>query len=382
MARYASVYTRPCRPHLFVVYFCTLRQKRIHEVTAFRVDDPTGLRRANAFAAQKSEAAIAFRGHTKRELWNAWVPRFISDRYRSSPLTLKRVANAWAWLNLYLEEKKIHAPQGYSYHHAIDYVRWRLTHQRDCGKPYSRNTAITELKFMGQILQEAVRRGYCFRNECEKLRLQRDPAKEKPELSDDEIAAIRAECARLEGSRPIAEQWMTTSFEIALHTWCRLSSTQVPMHLVDFERREIVVRAKGRKKGEVNFQAIPIHDDLLPRLGALREAGAAFTCVLPAMAAKEWWSLRQRLKIGHTCFHSTRVTGISRARRAGVPESFAMRIAGHKSPTVHRIYQREQSGELAEHLHKVRYSPAPVPAAGHPAPENATPQTPGDDRAN
>jgi hypothetical protein len=372
--RDASVYKRPNRPNWFVVYYCTTQLKRVHEATPFRVDEPTGYKRALAFAAAKSVAAIAFRGHAKREVWNAWVPRFIHERYTVSPLTLKRVANAWAWLDVYLTDKKVHVPAAVTYQHAVDYIPWRLTHQRPCGKRYSRNTAITELKFFGQIMQEAVRRDYAARNPCERLRLRRDPAREKPELTNAEIALIRAECARREGHLPIAEQWMTTSFEIALHTWCRLSSTAVPLPLVDFDRNEITLRTKGRKLGEPSYLTVPIHPDLLPRLHALRAAGAAHTCTLPAMAAKAWWALRQHLKIGHTCFHSTRVTGISRARRAGVPESFAMRLAGHNSPAVHRIYQREQASELQSHLEKVSYRPAP--AAPPAPPDSATPQTP------
>jgi len=368
--RDANVYTRDDRPHYFVAYFCTRRLKRVHEATPFRVDDPTGKRKAHAFAAAKSEAAIAFRGAAKREIWNAWVPRYVNDRYRSSPLSLKRAANAWAWLNLYLVEKSMHVPATVTHEHVMNYIPWRLGHTRHCGKAYSRNTAITELKIFGVIMDEAVRRDYCLRNPCARLRLRRDPPKEKPELTDEEIALIRAECARREAHLPIAAQWMTTSFEIALHTWCRLSSTQIPMHLVDLERGELTVRAKGGK-----MQAIPIHENLVPRLRALRAAKAPFTCVLPRLAAKEWWALRQKIGIGHTCFHSTRVSGISRARRAGVPESFAMRIAGHKNPTVHRIYQREQTGELAAHLNKVKFAPAPEPTPGAQQTPGGSPTT-------
>lgn len=239
MPRDASVYQRPSRPHWFVAYYCTRRLKRVHESTPFRVDEPTGYKRALAFASAKSQAAQAFRGHAKREVWTAWVPRFIAERYACSPLTLTRVINAWEWLDVFLTEKQIPTPAAFTYNHAIEYIPWRLKQRRTGGKTYSRNTAITELKFLGQILQEAARRAYCPNNPCQNLRLRRDPPKEKPELTTTEIALIRAECARREGALPIAQQWMTTSFEIALHTWCRLSSTAVPMHLVDFERREI-----------------------------------------------------------------------------------------------------------------------------------------------
>lgn len=369
MGRDASVYPRKGSPYWYCSYFDVASMERRHAALPWRLDDPTGERKAQQFANEKSEQAANFRGHTKREIWNGWVPRWIREKYKGNPLTHTRVVNAWSWLSVWLVQRKLPVPRAVTTEEVAGYIGWRLEQKRHCGKGYSRNTAIMELKFFKQMMVEAKWRGYSTDNPCEGMRLKRDPAKVKPELSDEEIALIRAECARLENSLPIAEQWMTTSFEIALHTWCRISSTQVPMNLVDLKAGEITVRAKGGR-----MDTIPIHDDLRPRLEALRKSKAQWTCVLPRskngtlIASLLWWRLRQKMDIGHTAFHSTRVTGITRARRAGVPESIAMRIAGHRNPTVHRIYQREAAGELAAHLQKVSYRPAALPAPASTAP--------------
>lgn len=368
-----SVYARKGSPKWYVSYWCAKRLKRVHEATPWRTDDPTGRKHAMRFAAAKATEAAAFRGHAKLETWGTWVVRFLEDRYRNSPKTLTRYKNAWDWLLVFLEENQVALPAGFTYNHAIGYLDWRVLQKRHCKKPISRNTAITELKTMGLIMREAIRRGFATINPCERMNIQRDPAREKPELSADEIATIRKACALREGHLPIAEQWMTTSFEIALHTLCRLSSTQVPLEMIDFANKEISLRVKGRRNGEPKYLSVPIHPDLLPRLVALRDAHAAFTCVLPKMASKHWWALRQELQIGHTCFHSTRVTGITRLMREGVPETVTMRLAGHGSPTVHRIYQRQRTGDLAKYLGQLTYQPRPAPAAG----TDATPQTPG-----
>lgn len=364
----AKPYKRPASPFWYIHYFCTKRLKRVHEATVWRHADPTGIKHATRFLAEKNSAANEFRGVAKFELWGAWVEKFLRDRYRTSPLTLTRYLNAWDWLVVYLDEKKIHVPAALDYNTVLAYIDWRTGQKRHSGKCVSRNTAITEIKVLGVIMREAMRRGFASANPCERLNIQRDPAKEKPELTEAEIALIRDECIRREATLALPEQWMTTCFEIALHTLCRLRSTEVPMHLVNFERDEITLRVKGRRNGEPRWLTVPIHPDLRPRLQALRDAGASHTCRLPRMAAKEWWALRQKLGIAHTCFHSTRVTGITRLWRAGVGESFAMRLAGHNSPTVHRIYQRGSTADLRASLNQLRFSAS--------SDKPATPQNP------
>jgi integrase len=366
MTKGASVYQRAGRKVWYVSYFCPKALRRLHVATPWPADD-NGKKKALRFAEEKAKEAQALGRAAKREAWSVWVPAFMRERYVRSPLTLKRYENAYDWLCVYLDKKGVALPAALSYEHVIGYVPWRITVKRACGKPISRNTAIVELKFLGLVMREAVRRGFAISNPCDRLGIVRDPAKKKPELTDAEIAVIREALKKKEGSLPLAEQWMTTSFEIALHTLCRLSSTSVPMGSVDLERGEITLRTKGRKIGQPSYLTIPIHPALRPRLEALRAAGATHTCILPRMAAKEWWELRKELGLAHTTFHSTRVTGITRLWRDGVPETITMRIAGHRSPAVHEIYLRTRTNDLAKHLAGLNFSGA----------IGGTPQTPG-----
>jgi hypothetical protein len=373
-----SVYPRKGSPKWYVSYFCPRRLKRVHEATPWRTDDPTGLKHAARFAAEKEQQAIAFRGVSKHEVWSAWVENFLDDRYRSSPKTLTRYKNAWDWLRVFLQEQDMHLPEALNYNHVIAYVHWRTKKKRKCGKPIKWNTALMEVKILGVIMREAIRRGFATSNPCDRLGLQREPAQVKPELTETEIDLIRKECAERESKLPLVDQWMTTSFEIALHSLCRLSSTQIPLTSIDFTAAEMILRVKGRRLGEPRFLTVPIHPDLMPRLLALRAGGATYTCVLPRMAAKEWWALRKKLKISHTTFHSTRVTGISRLCRSGVPESVTMRLAGHNSPAVSRIYQRHRTEDLARHLNVLKFAPAaPLPVSSRdPLPASRTVASP------
>jgi integrase len=361
-----SVYQRAGRPVWYVSFFCTKSLRRVHQATPWPLD-ANGKKKALRFAAEKARELEELGRNAKSETWNAWVPAFVLDRYGRSPLTLKRYQNAWDWLCVYLDRIQVALPAALTYQHVIGYVAWRTTIKRTCGKLISRNTAVLELKFFGLVMREAVRRGFASSNPCERMGITRDAPKEKPELSDAEIAIIRDELKRREAHLPIADQWMTTSFEIALHTLCRLSSTSVPMSSVNLHHGEITLRVKGRKIGEPAFLTVPIHPALRPRLEALEAAKATYTCILPRMAAKEWWQLRKDLNLSHTTFHSTRVTGITRLWRGGTPEGIVMRLAGHRSTAVHRIYQRARTNDLAQHLAGLNFSGA----------IGGTPQTPG-----
>ena len=139
---------------------------------------------------------------------------------------------------------------------------------------------------------------------------------------------------------------MTVSFEIALHQGCRLRETSVPMSDVDVTRRTITFRAKGRR-GTPHVFTTSLHPGLDGLMEQLRKAGARQTCAMPAMAGRLWWSFRQENKLGHTTFHATRVTVVTRLARAGVPIQQAMRFVGHADETVHAIYQKLQADDLS-----------------------------------
>jgi hypothetical protein len=338
--KYTSIYKRPKSPYWYISYWSAKYAKRVHESTKFRLDDPTGRRKALSYAQERSTEAQAYRPLVDGEIWSAWALDYIRIRYRRSPLSLKRGENAWAALSEFMDWAAIKMPRTFEYRHIEMYLSWREQQKRHCGKPIARNTAITELKFLGVLMREAQRRGYCEQNPCMRMGLKRDPVKEKPEMTDAEIAHIRLKLAELIEKDPTRE-WMCICFEIAIHQGCRLSETSLPLHWVDLARRTISFRIKGGK-----IFTTALHSELVPLVLKLRAENKTITCALPRMVSKEWHFFFKDIGLPHLCFHCTRVTVVTRLARAGVSQSQAMRFVGHASETVHRIYQRLSAADL------------------------------------
>jgi len=338
--KFTSIYRRPKSPNWYISYWSAKKAKRVHESTQFRQDDPIGRRKALCYAQERSSEAQAYKPTFQGEVWSAWALDYFRTRYQRSPLSLKRGENAWAALAEFMESTKISSPRAFEYRHVDDYLGWRTRQKRHCGKPIARNTAITELKFLGVLMREAQRRGYCEQNPCMRMGLKRDPVKEKPEMTPCEIADIRSRLAEIIRLEP-EKLWMRICFEIAIHQGCRLSETSLPMSRIDFEKRTISFRIKGGK-----LFTTALHPQLLPLIAGLKAGGSDVTCSLPRMASKEWHFFFKKIGSPHLCFHCTRVTVITQLARAGVSQSQAMRFVGHASETVHRIYQRLNVSDL------------------------------------
>lgn len=340
--RKASVYLRPGRPVWYVSYFCPLSLRRRHVATAFRVDHPLGEKRAREFAARKDAEAGRAVGHAEAA-WEVWVLPFLEDRFRRSPRTLERYKTAFAWILLYAKRHRLPSPAAVSYRDLMGFFAWRQSGED--GRAVKRNTALVEVRVWGALLTEAVRRGWIDRNPADRLGLQRDPARLKPEISNKELAVIRRGLAKWEGDLPVAERWMSNSFEVAIHQGCRLQETAVPLAAIDVEAGTIGFTAKG-SRGRKNVFTTRLHPGLVPLVEALRAAGAERICTIPKGASRVWLKFFREHKLGHLCFHCTRVTVITRLARSGVPMTQAMRFVGHSSEQVHRIYQRLRADDL------------------------------------
>src|SRR5437868_2296955 len=105
-----------------------------------------------------------------------------------------------------------------------------------------------ELKLLAMIMGEAVRLGHADANPLVSLKLRRDKAAKRPELTDREIREVRA-ALRAE------PEWMRTAFEIALHTGCRLRETRIPVSCLDF--RENKITFPSPKGGEDRAFSVP-----------------------------------------------------------------------------------------------------------------------------
>lgn len=347
--KYASVHKRKQSPNYTIAYWCPTSQKRVFKTTPFKVSDPQGYRKALAMARHRSQDARADKAASGDERWECWVPEFLETRYRGRVKTLRRYLGGWEQWFTYLTQAGIVVPRGLDYNAVLGFVSWRSSQVKpSSGKRVSKNTALCDVKVMSVVMREALRRGHAETNHCEKLGIQKDPSKQKPEILDHELAKIRTELT----SRP---EWMRVAFEIASYQGCRLSETSVPLDLIDLNRRTITFAAKGRGGGEKHVFTTQLHPALVRLIETLKASGANVTCELPQMAAKEWHTFFREIGLPHLCFHCTRVTVITRMARAGVPIAQAMAYVGHASQTVHRIYQRLAAADLGRAVAAVSY---------------------------
>lgn len=341
----ASVYERDDRDFLYASIRdpASLRWRSI--ATPFRKDSPAARRNALLWAATRDTLGLEGRRLRSEEAWARWVADWLTQAFSYNANTLTRYSTAWAHLNEFLAEKKIAVPRQLNYQHASAYLAWRAAQKRHRGTPINRNTAIVEIKIMSRILREARRRGFIDVNPWTQLGLRRENVRHTPPMADDEIATTRAALDHEEGHLPLKQRWMTVSFELALHHGARLSATMVPMERVHLDPKtddeknfdRISFETKGRN-GVAVIKTLPLNPAVRPMIERLRREGATVTCELPRMAAKFWWSFRQRHGLGHLRFHSTRSTVATQLARNDVPLQKAMELLGHKSTAVHLAY--------------------------------------------
>ena len=193
---------------------------------------------------------------------------------------------------------------------------------------------------------EAVRLGHADANPLVSMKLKRDKAAKKPELTDAEISEIR-EALKTE------PEWMQTAFEISLHTGCRLRETRLPMNCIDFKEDKITFPSP--KGGEDRAFSVPMPSALHPLFERIRKSKQKFTVEFPFQPSRRWQQFFIKIKKPHLCFHCLRVTYVNRLRRAGVPREAAMRLVNHASELIHKIYQREKVEDVEEWRDAVQY---------------------------
>jgi integrase len=195
-----------------------------------------------------------------------------------------------------------------------------------------------ELKLLGMIMGEAVRLGHADANPLVSLKVKRDKAAKKPELTDKEIGEIRK-------ALKAEPEWMQTGFEISLHTGCRLRETRLPMNCLNFKENKITFPSP--KGGEERAFSIPMPSALRPLLERIHKGRRKFTLEFPFQPSRRWQQFFIKIKKPHLCFHCLRVTFVNRLRRAGVPREAAMRLVNHSSELIHQVYQREKVEDVA-----------------------------------
>ena len=303
------------------------------------VEHSTGLRHDNASDTRKAQRACEKATSAERQLgatannpaFAVWVPGYIATHWQR-PESKRRYATAWQAIKRFLNENGITYPRQIKYAHGDAFLRWRKATPVH-GRAVGHNSALLEVKFLSQLVNEAIRREFCESNPIARLGVARKAAKVKPELTDEQIKLLRS---KLSGE----PEWMRVAFEISLYTGCRFGECEIPLENIDLEAGSI--RIRDSKRGDTDprkYFTVPIHPSLRPTLVRLRESGVEVTCRLTRDKNGRINYFFRQCGVAAS-FHSLRVTFITRCHRAGLSETDAMRLVNHSSQLVHRIYSR------------------------------------------
>lgn len=359
-----SVYPRAGRPHYYISFECPLRLVRVHEVTPFRVDDPEGMRKANALAMEKAKEARITGDGARAERWEAWVLAFLEHQYRGSRLTLKRYKGAWKWLALFfIEHKGVLVPRAVTYHHGREFHQWRTGFKKASGRQVCGNTALDDIKAMQVILQEAVNRGFAPVNVWAKLNIKREARRHARELEPHELKLIEEKLPAFVTEDEKERAWMPIAYQIARYQGCRLRETRLNLRQhVRLRENQIIFHTKGRKDTEGDTTLL--HPKLRPLFERLIEEKRTHTLDYGERPSILWRHFFDTIGLHDAWFHCLRSTVITELARAGVPISLAMRFVLHASEEIHRAYQRLKTGDLssaAAAIGSVQPAAAPVP---------------------
>lgn len=332
--------------------FWALRHRRggrwIQFSTKLRVNSSRETSQAERLRDQHTAEEHRDDGHRKEEGWAAWLGNFLAFRYGrpDQRKTRERYETAWKPLSRFLKAEGVDFPRQLRVEHIERYFNWRQNPSDARVRASSANTALGEIKFLGLVMDWAIKLEFASHNPCRNLGIRKQPVREKPEFTDEQIALIRE-------NLPSEPEWMRTCFEIAIHQGSRLRGCQISMSEVDLEGRRMVLHEKGHK-----VFTVPIHPALIPLFVRLKAEGRVWSCEVPVNASKAWRSFFDRIGLEGHSFHCSRVSVISRLARSGVPESRAMRYVGHSSTEIHRHYQRLGVEDLHACTEAVQIPPA------------------------
>lgn len=353
----ASLYRRKNSPFWWIKYRHPASGKLTRESTKIQVG--TG---ANLIAARKLRAEFSLQEQTRFGTARAsgweWVERFLEAHYTRSEAGLRRKRSTWKTLLTFLQSQGIQHPHQLQRQHCLLYTSWRRSPPVTCGvRGAGRGTMLYEIASLSRIMREAIALGFASANPCSRLGLERATHRVKPELTEAEISQIRERIAEELARGTRQAEFMRVSFEIALAQGCRLAETYLHLYNdIDLDRGEITFNAKGGKRFTT-----ALNPTLAPLIHELRARGQIHTYQRPRADSAIWTRcFRNKWNLPHLCFHCTRVTVISRMERAGAPESVVMKMVGHASTTVHRVYRRVPSEELS------RWFALGTPGAGTP----------------
>ena len=207
------------------------------ETTGFLRGDPEDTRKANKEAMRRSVVEQKFSPQRVGD-FATWVVPYMADNYKLES-SLRRYTYAWENLMEWLNVNKVRHPRQFRYEHVQQYMNWKQSKAKP-GKD-ANNTARLEMKFLGFIMKEAIRRGYLESNPLDLAKIPKNEAKLKDELTDEDIKRARI----LFQAKP--SKWMSIVFEIMIHIGCRFGESRFPRSNIDFEGKTILLEDSKRK---------------------------------------------------------------------------------------------------------------------------------------
>lgn len=334
----ASYYERPNSPY-FWIRFQRPDKTWGARSSGIRKDATGALRRISQLVADETAKESMATADGSGALLRTWVPGWIDYKY-SNAGTLWRYRNAWAHLDQFFKARRVLHPGEVTYALCHEFMRWRTDEtqaKEEKRRKAAWNTALLELRMLGAVMQEAVRRGLITANPCGRLGIGRQNQGEKREITREE----EDEIFKLLRAKPIAK-WMAEVFLVGMRQGCRLMEARVPLDRIDEKAMSITFRIKGGK-----FHTAPLHKDLLPLVKKARKEKREVLVDVPPQASVRFGQFFERKGFVGLCFHCTRVTVVTRLCRAGFSESQTMAYVGHADALVHAIYRKLKPRDVA-----------------------------------
>jgi hypothetical protein len=332
----ASIYQRENSPFWWIKWKDEGGSIR-RESTFLEVQSVGQTREANTLKIQRTLEERRAPKHMGK-LLSEWVPIWLYGTKKGK--TLEKYIQIWAVIEAFLSERGVRVASQITRELCMEYNLRRQVGLSGLGKCCA-STALFDLRILRAILFEAVKRGQVQVNVASRLGIKMPRAKERGELTSQDIDMIRL-------ALPKGDHRMRIAFEFAIHQGCRLRETSMPMDRIDEKEGTITFVTKGDR-----LLVTALNPGLLPLIQRLRKAKATETFPWYQQISRDFSRLFKKLGLsaqGKT-FHSTRVTAITRLARSGkVSEQQAMRFIGHSSSAVHKIYQRLGAGDLGSCL--------------------------------
>jgi integrase len=337
----AAIYRRKDSPWYWI-RLKTVAGKWGARPTRFRKDNTLHRAKAQELAAQLSL------GERTIKTDHSWVLGMI-ESHPVCASTRRHYINSWRHLSRFLDERGLSLEE-FAPVHADQYIRWRLSIPRTNGKPVCRNMAVDDVKALKWIHRQGRLLGFVRTVAMLDYRAKKSPVAKRPVFTDEEIQKVRRFLATGTEHDPTKE-WMQTCFEIAYATGCRLRETRLDLRLVDLFAGTITFPEP--KGGAARAYTIPIPSTLRPLLERLKSAGRRYAFDWPGHGtriSRSWREVFDLCGLFKHTFHSLRATRVTNLRKAGIPQSVAMRLVNHSSTLVHELYQRHFVEDLRQHV--------------------------------